>query len=63
MFNNVGSGNADSGLLSPHKSGDVQLEIELSDNTTNISTVLVFGEFEHLIKTNYEVDVNYDIYR
>ena len=62
MFNNVGSGNADSGMLNPHKRGVVRLEIESTGVETHISTVLVFGEFENLVETNYQVDVDYDIY-
>ena len=63
MFNNVGSGNADSGMLSPHKRGVVRLEIESSGVESHISTVLVFGEFENLVAVNYLADVDYDIYQ
>lgn len=64
MFNNVGGGNADLGMFSPHKRGDLRLEIELSSLTSHTtSTVLVFGEFENTIETNYLADVDYDIYR
>ena len=63
MWNNVGSGNADTGMMNPNKKGNVRIEIEAHSAPDFISTVLVFGEFENLVTIDSMNDVEYNIYQ
>ncbi|CAH3185769.1 unnamed protein product, partial [Porites lobata] len=63
MWNNVGSGNADTGMMNPNKKGNVRIEFEAHSAPAFISTVLVFGEFENLVTIDSMNDVEYNIYQ
>lgn len=63
MWNNVGSGNADTGMMNPNKKGNVRIEIEAHSAPGFVSTVLVYGEFENLVTIDSMNDVEYNIYQ
>lgn len=63
MWNNVGNGNADSGMMNPNKKGNVRIEIDAHATPGFISTVLVYGEFENIVTINSVNDVIYNIYQ
>ena len=62
MWNNVGSGNADTGMMNPNKKGDVRIEIETHAAIGVVTTVLIYGEFENLVTVDSMNDVEYNIY-
>ena len=60
MWNNVGSGNADTGMMNPNKKGNVRIEIEAHSAPGFVSTVLN-GEFENIVTIDNLNDVEYNI--
>lgn len=63
MWNNVGSGNADTGMMNPNKKGNVRIEIESYAAIGVVTTVLVYGEFENIVTVDDMNDVEYNIYQ
>ena len=63
MWNNVGSGNADTGMMNPNKKGNVRIEIETHSTIGYVTTVIIYGEFENIITIDDMNDVDYDIYK
>lgn len=61
MWNNVGSGNADTGMMNPNKKGNVRIEIEAHSAPGFVSTVLIYGEFENIVTIDNLNDVEYNI--
>ena len=62
MFDNVASGDADSRMLNPRQSGDLQLKIKFNTAPGKVITVLIFGEFENLMEVDRFGAVLYNIY-
>ena len=62
MFDNVPSGDADSQMLNPRQSGDLQLKIKFNTAPGKVITVLIFGEFENLMEVDRFGAVLYNIY-
>ena len=52
FWNNVASGDADSPNRNQMLAGDVKLKIEFSTAVNQNLTVVVFGEFEHVLEVD-----------
>ena len=62
MFDNVASGDVDSKNLNPRQSGDLQLKIKFRASPAEVVTMMIYGEFENLLKIDKFGGVLYNIY-
>ena len=63
MFDNVANGCADSNMLSPKQSGDLQLVIEFRAAPGVTISTIIYGEFENLLEIDPNGAVLFDIYQ
>ena len=63
MFDNVANGCADSQILNPKQTSDLQLSLEFRAVPNTNITVLVYGEFENLLEIDKNGAVPYNIYQ
>ena len=61
MFENMGSGDADSKMLNPRQSGDLQLKLRFIAPPGKDITVLIYGEFENMFENMFGA-LMYNIY-
>ena len=63
VFDNTANGCLSSAVVNPVQSGEVSIVIRFGANPGVNLIVLVYGEFENLLKINSNKTVIFDVYR
>ena len=63
VFDNEARGCLDSPVLNPKQSGELQIVLNFGAPPGNNITVILYGEFEHLLEIDENRAMLYDIYQ
>lgn len=63
MFDNSANGCADSPVMNPRQSGEVQIVLNFGTAPGVNITIILYGEFENLLEIDKNKAVLYDIYQ